>query len=1191
MKLPIYGLFSVAFVLHTLSLVLAQGCSESNPCQAGCCSKYGFCGLGPDYCAESVCVANCDRKAQCDPGGYGAAFVNHTTCPLNVCCSKWGFCGMTDEFCGIKRVKQPSCSSSKSLQRVVGYYEGWAQNRRCNDFYPEQIPVGVYTHLNYAFATINPDTFEIVPAAASDPDMYVRLTNLKWRDPKLKVFIAVGGWTFNDEGQKTRTTFSDLAKSGKNQEAFIKSLISFMSTYNFDGVDLDWEYPEAPDRGGIGEDYDNFPKFLAKLKKSLKTTGGRDGVSITLPASYWYLQHFDIKKLVKHVNFFNIMSYDIHGVWDIPNQWTGPYLNAHTNLTEIKDALDLLWRNNIDPEKVTMGLAFYGRGFRANDPNCLEPGCTYGSGSQARRCSHEVGVLLNSEIVDMMQLQKLQPTHYKDAAVKVLTFDDNQWVAFDDEETLGQKVQFASSKCLGGVMVWAVSHDTQKATFSKALARKARLSRPSIMSLGMANGPQIYKRIQEHKQCLWANCGDSCPAGYTAQRRSDSGARTGEYMLNDSGCHNKQLKVLCCPSDEARPLCGWYNHNNGNCNPSCPADAVEVGSTTSSCGRSGRQGKKKYQAACCSKNTRWRETAMLPQESLRLVSQCSWGSYPFCDFSCSSGSMLVSSLDGSGGGTCWGGGLGSQHTRPLCCHQPDTDWKYTDCQWYRDIGAGSTASRDCRSGCPADKVQVALSSEGCRAGSWSYCCNPVAQVRDKQYDRMKGRSEGSESCGTQVGIGHGNTPDHRRPRQDIGRAREAFDLAVSEIWTRVVVPVYPYLTVPNIRDWINGNVRLMPADPYNTALNLYLLCRLGLSGWNHAMADALSRQDKLTCTTTSISICDATRPSTRGLDKRARHGTQWSVTIGGVTHGRSGQSQPYRTSNDWSILDALTIEIYGQVFYFPARGCTNFVIRTINEVDRRRQGPINGLATEHQVEVQTLARWYEDAMQGLLSGGGANPAGAIDALFFDDTVIRAGAVRMIPNPPGAASGGADLWTVEERLYNALGSTSNDGVFVLADEQLNCLKAVVWACKESLIQDGIMKPLLASTDPVQAGIALTQIRNVVSIFTYLNHGTVHSNMATVIMDIRRELRIAERVHAFLFPGQQVALVDSFTNWMSSHFTRMHTNMDTWVTARLDLLEAQWRTNPVNGPAIMSTIGTIRAEARARTISTQGFFLNV
>ncbi len=59
-----------------------------------------------------------------------------------------------------------------------------------------------------------------------------------------------------------------------------------MSTYNFDGVDLDWEYPEAPDRSGKGIDYANFPAFLENLKRSLSASGGRDGLSVTLPASY-----------------------------------------------------------------------------------------------------------------------------------------------------------------------------------------------------------------------------------------------------------------------------------------------------------------------------------------------------------------------------------------------------------------------------------------------------------------------------------------------------------------------------------------------------------------------------------------------------------------------------------------------------------------------------------------------------------------------------------------------------------------------------------------------------------------------------------------------------------------------------------------------------------------------------------------
>jgi GH18 family chitinase len=57
-----------------------------------------------------------------------------------------------------------------------------------------------------------------------------------------------------------------------------------MATYGFDGVDLDWEYPQAPDRSGRDEDYKNFPELLKNMKKGLKDSG-RDEISITIPAS------------------------------------------------------------------------------------------------------------------------------------------------------------------------------------------------------------------------------------------------------------------------------------------------------------------------------------------------------------------------------------------------------------------------------------------------------------------------------------------------------------------------------------------------------------------------------------------------------------------------------------------------------------------------------------------------------------------------------------------------------------------------------------------------------------------------------------------------------------------------------------------------------------------------------------------
>jgi GH18 family chitinase len=181
------------------------------------------------------------------------------------------------------------------MERVVGYFESWAKDRPCEVFTPEQIPNGLYTHINFAFGTINPNTFQLEANSPEDKLAYQRLMFLKKRDKNLKIFLAVGGWTFNDPG-RTAHIFSELAASSEKQNSFQNSVQSFMATYDFDGLDLDWEYPVDDKRGGRERDYITFPKFMTKLKKMM--TAGDKGLTITLPASYWYLQYFDIKKLV-----------------------------------------------------------------------------------------------------------------------------------------------------------------------------------------------------------------------------------------------------------------------------------------------------------------------------------------------------------------------------------------------------------------------------------------------------------------------------------------------------------------------------------------------------------------------------------------------------------------------------------------------------------------------------------------------------------------------------------------------------------------------------------------------------------------------------------------------------------------------------------------------------------------------------
>jgi chitinase len=107
------------------------------------------------------------------------------------------------------------------------------------DMAPEDIPLGYYTHINFAFALIDPKTFRIAHMDANTASRYSEVTALKNRQSDLEVWIAIGGWVMNDPGP-TRTTFSDLAKSITAQDEFFASLLTFMVKHNFDGVDLDW---------------------------------------------------------------------------------------------------------------------------------------------------------------------------------------------------------------------------------------------------------------------------------------------------------------------------------------------------------------------------------------------------------------------------------------------------------------------------------------------------------------------------------------------------------------------------------------------------------------------------------------------------------------------------------------------------------------------------------------------------------------------------------------------------------------------------------------------------------------------------------------------------------------------------------------------------------------------------------------
>ncbi|KAF2751189.1 glycoside hydrolase family 18 protein [Sporormia fimetaria CBS 119925] len=442
-------------------------CGPGRPCaDKACCNTNGYCGYKKEFCDKARCISNCEAKAQCGANSPGG----NVKCDLNLCCSDYGYCGIEDHYCdanhktspcqkgfgGCEVRKAPQCgedSNTATGGRRVGYYASWnTRSRQCNRFWPKHIDTESYTHLIFAFASINPGSFEVTPADPQDINLYKQFTELK--TPTLQTWLGVGGWTFSDSNTDTRYTWTMMAENEKDRATFIKSTIKFMRQYGFQGIDLDWEYPSAPDRNGRLMDKENYVALVREMRKAY---GKEFGISVAIPASFPYMKGFDLEGMQEYVDSFNLMTYDLHGVWDANFEGLGPYMFPHTSLADMQKSLIPLWFSRVDTKKVNFGLARYGRGYTVKNRGCNWVGCEFSGPSTAGKCTDTQGSLSNEEIRHLINDKELKVEYDQEHQVKVIKWDD-QWISYDDFETFEQKKKFANDMCMGGIMVWTVDY-------------------------------------------------------------------------------------------------------------------------------------------------------------------------------------------------------------------------------------------------------------------------------------------------------------------------------------------------------------------------------------------------------------------------------------------------------------------------------------------------------------------------------------------------------------------------------------------------------------------------------------------------------------------------------------------------------------------------------------------------------------
>ncbi|KAL8693261.1 MAG: hypothetical protein Q9224_003786 [Gallowayella concinna] len=311
---------------------------------------------------------------------------------------------------------------------------------------PAQIVTTGLTHLNLAYAGIDPKTFAVIPSDhPDDVALYKEFTAR--RTAAMQTWIAVGGFDFSNENSPSHRTWSLMVTRSDSRATFIASLSKFMNDHGFQGVDLDWEYPSAGDRGGSTNDAANY----VALVREMRVAWGKDyGISATLPPGP-YLRGFDPKGMEPYVDFFNYISYDLR----VPGT-TDMTVRPHTDIRDIEKETVAL--QMLSPQKINIGLSNYGRGYTLAARSCTHIGCKVSGPSKPGLCTDTTGLLSNAEIHDLIQQHHLVPELVPDTMSKQLVWND-QWIGFDDAETLAQKTAWASESCFGGTMIWTLDMD------------------------------------------------------------------------------------------------------------------------------------------------------------------------------------------------------------------------------------------------------------------------------------------------------------------------------------------------------------------------------------------------------------------------------------------------------------------------------------------------------------------------------------------------------------------------------------------------------------------------------------------------------------------------------------------------------------------------------------------------------------
>lgn len=280
----------------------------------------------------------------------------------------------------------------------------------------------------------------------------------------IRVVVSVAGST---------QVFSDVCYSDTLREKFAQALVDVVVEYNFDGIDLDWEFPGTGSRD-TAIDKANYTKLFKSLREKLDAIQDDKGtnylLSSAVPSTSWGTNRYDFPGMNTYLDYVNMMSYDLNRT-DKTTHISPLYTSSKDGGYgfSVQYGVNRFTSLGLDKSKIIIGVACYGKSYKVTgsvSSSSTLPGLAVtASLTQIAGVvgSHASGTIYYYGIEQLIQTGKY--TKYIETASNgnivssyLYNATEKIFISYESAEVIAAKYQYALDNGFG-IMCWSMPED------------------------------------------------------------------------------------------------------------------------------------------------------------------------------------------------------------------------------------------------------------------------------------------------------------------------------------------------------------------------------------------------------------------------------------------------------------------------------------------------------------------------------------------------------------------------------------------------------------------------------------------------------------------------------------------------------------------------------------------------------------